>query len=98
MEKMKAVPTKIFLADVVKLNEFLENKWNIKVAKDFFEILNKKMNLVINHPLIGTPSKFGSRRILVTKHNKLYYRIKGNKVMFLQLFDTRQQPSKNKYE
>jgi plasmid stabilization system protein ParE len=98
MEKMKSVSTKIFLDNVVNLNEFLENKWSIKVAKDFLEILDKKMNLVINHPFIGSPSKFGSRKIVVTKHNKLYYRIKRNKVMFLQLFDTRQQPAKNKYE
>jgi len=36
--------------------------------------------------------------ILITKHNKLYYRIEGDIIYMITLFDTRQNPKKNRYE
>ena len=36
--------------------------------------------------------------ILITKHNKLYYRVKGEIIYVITLFDTRQNPNRNKYE
>jgi hypothetical protein len=35
---------------------------------------------------------------LITKHNKLYYRIEGDIIYMITLFDTRQNPKKNRYE
>jgi len=37
------------------------------------------------------------RKILVTKHNALYYRIEKKQIILLGFFDTRKQPDKSTY-
>ncbi|HKB45731.1 MAG TPA: hypothetical protein VKC90_15140 [Chitinophagaceae bacterium] len=37
------------------------------------------------------------RAILITRHNLLYYKVKGKKVMILNMYDTRMNPKKKKY-
>jgi len=53
-----------------------------------------------SNPKIGIKSKSDKtiRSLLVTKHNRLYFSVDDDKILLLQLFDTRQHPSKNKFE
>lgn len=47
----------------------------------------------------GTPSKIKNvKSVLVTKHNRLYYRIKGDTLQILLLWYTRQNPTRHPFE
>ncbi len=96
----KIRPTKTFLKKVVALNSWLEVEWGIKVARDFQEKLEHTVSIIVEQPAIGSRSKKNEtvRKLLVTKHNRLYYRVTNSEVILLTLIDTRQHPNKNKYE
>jgi len=49
------------------------------------------------YPLTGIASQkiIDVRSILLTKHNRLYYRVKNNFIEILRVFDTRQNSMKN---
>ncbi len=97
----KIIHSKIFLKQVIELNTYLETSWNLIVASAFHEKLIKVIVIVSKQPGIGSPSKKRENifKILVTKHNRLYYRINdNNSITLLTLFDTRQNPTRNKYD
>jgi plasmid stabilization system protein ParE len=82
-----------------KIIEYLKVEWSEQAALEFSETFLNLLELINTHPYISVEShKYKSvRRILVTKQNVLYYRVKGNTIYLLELFDTRQDPSKNKF-
>jgi plasmid stabilization system protein ParE len=80
--------------------KYLKNEWSEKAALEFSETFLSLLTLINTHPYISIESaKYkGVRRILVTKQNVLYYRVEGNTIYLLELFDTRQNPTKNKFD
>jgi len=96
----KIKQSKLFAKKVTNLLEYLEMNWSKKVADEFKKILDEKMLRLIDKPKSGINSTKVSevRWILITKHNKLFYRIKGEIIYIITLFDTRQNPKKNRYE
>jgi len=59
------------------LLEYLENEWGQKVALEFLNKIDKRIETLIEQPFIGKPSlrKPEIRTILITKHNRLYYNL-----------------------
>ncbi len=97
----KIIASKLFLKRVVELNTYLENEWGLKVATDFHAALIKIIQHISDNPGMGSDSTQykNVRKILVTKHNKLYYRVNSRgSITLLILFDTRQHPKQNKYK
>ena len=92
--------SKLFVKKVTRLLQYLEKNWSKKVADDFKRNLDEKMLRIIDEPDAGRNSDKvdGVQWVLITKHNKLYYRIEGEIIYIITLFDTRQNPKKNKYE
>lgn len=92
--------SKLFLSKTIKLINYLEKKWGRRVAEEFKKRLDRRILQISETPQIGTNSiKLPNvKRIVLTKHNKLFYKIKGNTIYIITLFDTRQDPKKNKYE
>jgi plasmid stabilization system protein ParE len=88
------------LEDMRKVLEYLVNHWSYKTADEFEEITLSRLDTLADSPLIGITSSANKavRSILLTKHNKLYYQISENLIIVLNIFDTRQNPSKNKFE
>jgi plasmid stabilization system protein ParE len=80
--------------------DYLEENWGKKVAEDFLDKLNRMLTILEGRPFIGSPSgkQPTVRRILLTKHNRVYYRVKGNTVFVLNVFDTGQNPRRNKFD
>ena len=76
------------------------NSLVLQKADEFEEITLSRLDTLVDLPLIGVISTANQavRSILLTKHNKLYYQISGNLIIVLNIFDTRQNPSKNKFE
>ena len=96
----KIVQSKLFVKKVTNLLEYLEKNWSKKVADEFKRNLDNKMLRLIDEPDAGRNSTKVSdvQWILITRQNKLYYRIKEETIFIITLFDTRQSPKRNKYE
>ena len=74
-----------------KVFYFLLKEWDSKVAEDFLSILQSRMEAVVENPLLGSPTESyrNLRSFSVTPHNRLFYRIEKEIVVFIMLQDTR---------
>jgi plasmid stabilization system protein ParE len=79
---------------------YLERNWSKAVAKKFLLLFYEKVDIIASNPAIGRKSsKYSSiRKMLITKHNMLYFEVFPDRIELLQVFDTRQDPAKNKFE
>jgi plasmid stabilization system protein ParE len=79
---------------------YLETKWSKKIAKNFLLIFYEKVDALAIRPNIGkrTIKNPAIRKILITKHNMLYYEVTDNSIELLSIFYTVQDPAKNKME
>lgn len=89
---------KRFLNKLDKLLAYLEKEWNITVGNEFLDKLEDKIKIIKSHPTIGGITSIkNTRSILITNHNKVYYRIEKNKIVVLNMIDTRKYPKKNPF-
>lgn len=89
---------KRFLNKLDKLLTFVEKEWNITVGNEFLDKLEEKIQIIKSHPTIGGITSIkNTRSILITNHNKVYYRIEKNKIVVLNMIDTRKDPKKNPF-
>ncbi len=88
---------KRFEKDVTAVYEYILEKWGFPAADNFVKKVDKRIKILQEHPFFGNPSfrNVEIRKTQVTKHNKLYYRVKGNRIALLRLIDTRKDPEKN---
>ena len=95
----KVVYKKRFQNNLLKLLNYLETEWNRNIADDFVSTLVLKISVLSTQPNIGIRSAKlkNARSILVTKHNRLIYKLKGNTLIIIDLRDTRMNPKKYKY-
>lgn len=82
--------------DLKTILNYLEIHWTEKELKNFSSKLDNTISLISQNPLLFQASfyKINVRRALITKHNTLYYRIKGTEIELLTIFDTRKNPIK----
>jgi plasmid stabilization system protein ParE len=91
--------TKKFEKSAVKTSHWLEKEWSLKSAIDFDEKLKKIITELSINPNIGRISKKKNiRSFRVTKHNRIYYKIFKNQIIILDLFESKQNPKRNKFE
>ena len=90
---------KRFTNKIQKVLTYLEKKWSHKVAADFLLKIDQRFDLLTKQPYVGASSKKVNdiRGLLITRHNRMYYKIKDNKVIVLNMYDTRMNPAKNPY-
>jgi plasmid stabilization system protein ParE len=88
------------LEDYKRVVIYLLETWPVEVAEKFISNLETRLDTLSIFPKIGISSirQDSIRSITLTKHNKLYYRINDDVIEILHIFDTRQQPSRNKYD
>ncbi|MEP7255058.1 MAG: type II toxin-antitoxin system RelE/ParE family toxin [Ferruginibacter sp.] len=93
------VVRKRFTNRVQKVLAYLEKEWSHKVASEFLLKIDRRIDLLTKQPYIGVLSAKVKdiRGLLITRHNRLYYKIKNNKVIILNMYDTRKKPKKNPY-
>ena len=73
--------------------DHLEENWSQKEVKNFIHYTNYVINQIKLYPLLFRKiSKNGVRQALLTKHNFIIYRIVGDQIQLLTIFDTRQNP------
>ncbi len=84
----------------LQIVNYLSENWSVKVAIAFQTTLFEKLGKIAENPKLGKPSvkNKGFRSILITEHNRAYSKITGKIIYIITIFDTRQNPSKNKFE
>ena len=77
-----------------KVFEYLADNWPAKVKNDFKEKLYKEVNHLRQNPYMYQSSniKKNVRRCFITKHNAMYYQVKGKEVEIITIHDTRTDP------
>ncbi len=85
--------------DFKQVIEYLYEEWSERIALNFIATFYSKIELIDKLPQIGmkVENHENVNRILITKHNILYYLITEKEIVLLDLFDTRQNPKKNKF-
>ena len=80
------------LDDYKQILEFLLLNWSIQAAEDFQKITEQKLHLLARFPHAGTrsPKSNQFRQLVVTKHNKLIYRVIKDTIYIVEILDTRQ--------
>jgi len=78
----------------------LEVEWGQRRAVEFLSKLDTRIDTLKEQPFIGKPSgrKPEVRTVLITKHNRLYYKVSNNTIVILNMYDTRRNPQKNPFE
>jgi len=96
---LRIVTKKRFENKVIDLLHYLEKEWGDNVAINFKKILLAKLDLLATAPKIGIEisSLKNIRSILITKHNRVYYRIEKKKIIILNIIDNRINPKKNPF-
>ena len=92
---------KVFLSEqaeikLLQLNDYLIERWNIKVRDNFILILSEKINQIAIYPESCIESKeFGGIfKCVVTKQTTFYYWFHTDGIEIITLFDSRQNPKK----
>ena len=91
---------KQFFKSLHKVLQYLEKEWGHEIALAFLSKIDKRTNLLKQQPFVGIASSKvkNVRGILITKHNKLYYKVSSNLVIVLNMYDTRINPTSNPYK
>ncbi len=85
--------------DLQQILDYLTQNWSEKDTDNFLNKLFLRIDILSKSPLIGKKSdKLSSvRRIVITKHNSLFYTVEGDSIIIQDIFDTRQDPSKSPF-
>lgn len=95
----KIIWTKNAKEDFKQVVEYLHNEWSERIALNFIASFYAKIVLIDKLPQIGikVENHENVNRILITKHNILYYIVNEKEIVLLDLLDTRQDPEKDKF-
>jgi plasmid stabilization system protein ParE len=90
---------KRFTNKVQKILLYLEKEWSHKTAKEFLSKIDRRFDLLSKQPYAGALSLKVKdvRGLLIARHNRMYYRIKGDKVIILNMYNARRNPKKNPF-
>jgi plasmid stabilization system protein ParE len=99
MEKYQVVYKKRFQQKFLRLLNYLNTEWGIKVTDNFIATFQERITTLISNPNMGKQSSILEvRSILITKHNRLYYRVKNDTIEIVNFYDTRINPKNNPYK
>ena len=99
MEKYKVVYKKRFQQKFLRLLNYLNTEWGTKVTDNFMVTFQEKITILVSNPNIGKESSVLTvKSILITKHNRLYYRVKNDVIEILNFYDTRINPRNNPFK
>jgi len=93
----KIVVKQRFVNSFKKVTIYIKSEWGKKAAEDFKNIVVKKLELIVSQPGIGASTSIkNTRSVLVgnDQQNKLYYRVDKDKLIIVDIKDTRRNPKK----
>jgi len=82
--------------NLAKIIDYLEQNWTEKEIFNFSSELDRCIEIIRKSPETFPKSskKPSLRKVVVTKHNTLYYKVEGKLIKLIVIFDTRQDPKK----
>ena len=84
------VINKRFTNKLIHVLDYLEKEWGRKVAYAFLDKVYVRIHILQSHPFIGSPTSIKYvRSTVITKHNRMYYKVVNKKIVILNLYDTR---------
>jgi plasmid stabilization system protein ParE len=91
---------KRFQVKVAKTYEYIANEWGYRVADGFYEKMILRLNIIQRQPPFGRPSKKNPeiRKTLLGKYNIIYYRIRKDTIVVLNLLSLKRNPKRNPYD
>ena len=94
----KILWTDFALSELEKTIEYLEENWTERELRNLAIEIEETLNLLSHNPNLFQASdiKKEIRRVIVAKHNTLYYRTNNNTIEIISLFSNRQSPKKRK--
>lgn len=83
-----------------KTLEYLAKEFSLQSAENLIEAIEQTIERIRDYPTSFRQSSVDSsvRFILVGRNRRLYYRLRGNTIRIIFLFDTRQDPKKDPYQ
>ncbi len=91
--------TEKFEKSAAKTSRWIERDWSLKSALEFDKKLRDIITQLSLNPNIERISRRQNIRSLrVTKHNRIYYSISKTQIIILDLFESKLNPKRNKYE
>ena len=74
-----------------KIIDYLELEWGPNVTRNFVRKTYDIIELICDQPELGTLENSDKmiRGFLLTKHNRLFYRVTEREIILLNFFDTR---------
>ena len=97
---LQIITKKRFLNSVQKTTKYLKEEWSKKVADEFTILVIYKIQLLSKQPQIGSNTSFKNiKAVLAGKgyQHKIYYRVEKNKLIIINMKDTRRNPKKNPF-
>ena len=96
----KIIVTAYFEETAAKTSQWLEDKWSAQSADKFDQKLKSAIERISKRPFTGRLSnnRKNIRSVPVTRHNRIYYSISNDTITLLELFETKQDPERNKFE
>ncbi len=78
------------------IKKYIEEEWGEKTAAGFEQKTIDFLDLLIEYPEIGIIEvpDIQIRAFQLTRHTRVFYRIKREQIIILTLFDSRQDPQK----
>lgn len=95
----KVITTKKFEKSAAKTSRWIEKEWSLKASLKFDKRIENVLDELAKNPTIGRISlKKDIRSLSVTRHNRIYFRVSEDQITILDLFETKTNPERNKYE
>ena len=84
------------LKDLDKIIEYLKTEWGDATFGEFVRKLEKRLALISIRPTLYAQLHYSraTRKSVLVRRLTIYYRIQGNTVFIVALFDNRQNPKK----
>ena len=81
-----------------KIIDFLEQEWGPNGTQNFVRKTYDILDLISDQPDLGTMENKERkiRGFLLTKHNRLFYRVTDKEIILLNFFDTRSRPKRRR--
>jgi plasmid stabilization system protein ParE len=95
---LEIVIKKRFYNSLRKLSIYLDDEWGINYTDQYLSTVYRKIQLLSLNPQLGIETAIKkTRSILAGKQNRIYYRVEKNRVIILNIYDTRRNPAKNPF-
>lgn len=81
-----------------KILEYLLTEWGDQVTRNFVKKVYDFLDILTEYPEIGSieNKEREIRGFTIIKQVNIFYRVKGNSIILLDIFDNRQNPKKKK--